>query len=105
MLPPRMQIAKDLSTNATLINTPPFYIGELMNVTISASTQSNNAINVQLSNADGFSSAIPENSWSNVLAISTQSVFALPQLGARWSRTSSPASSNATLIFAGIPPV
>ncbi len=95
------QVAKSLTTNASLITTPAWYIGDFKTVTISASTQSNNAINVQVSNADGFQDVIPENSWANVLAISVQSVFALTQLGARWSRTSSPASSNATLIFTG----
>lgn len=100
-MPPRMQVAKDLSTNASLITTPPFFMGDLALVTISASTQSNAAINVQVSNADGLQSVIPENSWRNVLAISVQSVFQVPQVGARWSRTSGEAASNCTLIFAG----
>ena len=94
------QVANSLSENASLITTPPFFIGDFRQLTISASTQSNNAINVQTSNADGFQSPIPEASWVNVLPISVQSIFAL-STGARWSRTSSPASSNATLIFAG----
>lgn len=94
------QIAKSLTVNTTAITTPAWFIGDFRQLSISASTQSNNAINVQTSNADGFSEAIPENSWANVLAISVNSVFNLTT-GARWSRTSSPASSNATLIFAG----
>ena len=96
----RMQVAKDLSTNASLITTPPFYIGHLRQLSVSVSTQSNNATNIQVSNADGFQSPIPENSWVNILPISVQSVFNLTT-GARWSRTSSPASSNATIIFVG----
>lgn len=105
MLPPRMQVAKSLSVNASLITTPPFLIADLMNVTVSVSTQSNSAINLQISNADGLQSPIPENSWQNILAISVQSTFLIQQFGARWSRTSSEAASNSTIIFAGIQPV
>lgn len=103
MLPPRMQVAKSLSVNASLITSPPFFIGDLRDVTVSLSTQSAHATNIQVSNADGFQEAIPENSWTNVLTPSVNSTFILTQVGARWSRTSSPAGSNATIIFAGVP--
>lgn len=98
---PRFQIAKSLSENVSLITTPAWFIGDLRQLTVSCSTQSNNAINIQLSNEDGLQTVIPEASWINVLPISTQSIFVISQIGARWSRSSSPASSNATIIFAG----
>lgn len=94
------QVAKSLATNTTLITTPPWYIGDFRQLSVSVSTQSTHATNIQTSNADGFSEAIPENSWFNVLAVSVNSTFNLTT-GARWSRSSSPASSNATIIFAG----
>jgi len=97
------QIAKDLSTNASLITTPAWFVGDFRQLTVSASTQSINAINIQMSDADGFQSPIPENSWSNVLLVIAGSVttsIVLP-VGYRWSRSSSPASSNNTIIFAG----
>jgi hypothetical protein len=97
------RVDKDLSTNASLVTTPAWFVGDFRQLTISASTQSINAINVQMSNADGFQSPIPENSWANVLLVIAGSVttsLTLP-VGYRWSRTSSPASSNNTLIFAG----
>jgi len=96
----KFQVAKDLSTNAGLITTPAWFVGDFRQLTVSVSTQSNAAINIQSSNADGFQSAIPENSWANVLSPSVNSVFVLP-VGQRWSRTSSPAASNATIIFSG----
>lgn len=101
-MPPytQQQIAKSLSVNASLITTPPFFIGDFRQLSMSISTQSTHATNVQLSNADGFQSAIPENSWFNVLTPSVNSVFNITT-GARWSRTSSPADSNATIIFSG----
>lgn len=105
VMPPRMQVAKSLSENASLVTSPPFYIGDLRDVTVSLSTQSTHATNIQLSNADGFQSAIPENSWFNVLTPSVNSLFVVSQSGARWSRSSSPAASNATIIFAGTPGV
>lgn len=97
----RYQIAKSLGVNASLVTTPPWFVGDFIQLCVSASTQSNAAINIQMSNADGFTDPIPENSWYNVLAVSVQSVFDLTT-GPRWSRTSSPASSNATIIFSGL---
>lgn len=98
--PNKNVVVKSLSVNQSLITTPPIFTGDFQQLTISFSTQSNNAINVQMSNADGLQSAIPENSWANVLTPSVNSAFVLP-IGYRWSRTSSPASSNATIIFSG----
>lgn len=97
----KYQIAKSLTVSTNTIWSQPWFVGDFIQLCISASTQSNNAINVQMSNADGFTAVIPENSWYNVLPISVQSVFDLPT-GARWSRTSSPALSNVTLIFSGL---
>lgn len=97
----KTQIAKSLSVNASLITSPPFFVGDFRQLTISVSTQSAGALNVQLSNADGLQSAIPENSWVNVLTPSVNSLFVISQIGARWSRTSSQAASNHTLIFSG----
>ena len=94
------QIAKDLSNNASLITTPAFFTGDFRMLTVSVSTQSNAAINVQSHNGDGFQAPLNEAEWRNVLPISVQSVFALTTIP-RWSRTSSPAASNATIIFAG----
>lgn len=94
------QIAKSLTTNVTAITTPAWYVGDFRQLSVSVSTQSTHATNIQMSNEDGFQSAINENSWFNVLAISVNSTFALTT-GPRWSRSSSPASSNATIIFAG----
>lgn len=94
------QIAKSLSANASLITTPPWFVGDFRQLTVSVSTQSTHATNIQVSNADGFQSEIPENSWQNVLAVSVNSTFAITT-GVRWSRSSSPAASNATIIFAG----
>ena len=94
------QIAKDLSNNASLITTPAWYVGDFRQLSVSVSTQSAGALNIQASNADGFQSPIPENSWINVLTPSVNSVFALTT-GIRWSRSSSQAASNHTIIFAG----
>jgi hypothetical protein len=94
------QIAKDLTNNTSLVTSPPWYTGDFRLLTISVSTQSNAAINVQMSNAEGIQGVVPEASWINVLPISVQSIFPLTTIG-RWSRTSSPASSNATIIFTG----
>lgn len=94
------QVAKSLTVNTSLITTPAWYIGDFRQLSVSVSTQSNNATNIQTSNADGFQDVIPENSWANVLTVSVQSTFNLTT-GARWSRSSSPASSNATIIFVG----
>lgn len=94
------QIAKDLSTNAGLITTPAWFVGDFRQLTVSVSTSSAGALNIQVSNADGFQSAIPENSWVNVLTPSVNSTFALTT-GVRWSRSSSQAVSNHTIIFAG----
>lgn len=93
-------VAKSPSINASLITTPPFFIGDFRALSISVSTSSTHATNVQMSNADGLQSVIPENSWFNVLTPSVNSMFILT-VGPRWSRTSSPADSNATLIYAG----
>jgi hypothetical protein len=98
--PNRIQVAKSLSENVTAITTPAFFVGDFQQLTISVSTSSTHATNVQMSNADGLQAAIPENSWANVLTPSVNSTFVLP-IGYRWSRTSSPASSNATLIYSG----
>jgi hypothetical protein len=102
MAPARFQIAKSLTKSNGSIQSHPWFIGDFMQLTVSASTQSNAMINVQLSNADGFTTAIPENSWYNVLTLSVNSIFDVPT-GARWSRVSTPALSNATIIFSGKP--
>lgn len=94
------QVVRDLSTNTSLVTSPAWFTGDFRQLTLSVSTQSNAAINVQSSNADGFQSAIPENSWANIQAISVQSVFVLP-VGQRWSRISTPAASSSTIILAG----
>lgn len=95
------QIAKSLTVNTSLITSPPFYTGDFKLLQVSASTQSNNAINVQSNNGDGLQTPLNEAEWRTVLPISVQSVFALAPIP-RWSRTSSPASSNATIIFHGL---
>ena len=99
-----IQVAKDLSTNASLTTSPPWFIGDWRQLTVSVSTQSNTGVIIQTSNAEGFSGPIPENSWFTALTVtglaSTTSVFPLTT-GARWSRSSSQAASNATIIFAG----
>ena len=98
--PSKIFVAKSLTVNTSLITTPPIFTGDFQQITVSFSTQSNNAINVQQSNEDGLQSVIPEASWRNVFSASINSIHVLP-VGARWSRTSSPASSNATIIFTG----
>lgn len=97
----RYQVAKSLTQNTSAITTPPWFIGDFIQLCVSVSTQSNAAIRIQTSNEDGLQGAIPENSWMNVLSPSVNSIFDVP-VGARWSRTSSPASSNATIIFSGL---
>lgn len=94
------QIAKDLSNNASLITTPAWYVGDFRQLTVSLSTQSAGALNIQVSNDEGLQSPINENSWRNVLTPSVNSVFALTT-GVRWSRSSSQAASNHTIVFAG----
>lgn len=99
-----IQIAKNLSTNASLTTSPPWFIGDWRQITVSVSTQSNTGVVIQTSNADGLQSEIPENSWFNHITVtglgSITSIFALTP-GARWSRSSSQANSNCTIIFAG----
>jgi hypothetical protein len=99
-LPNKIQVAKSLSENASLITSPPFFVGDFRQLSVSVSTQSAGALNIQMSNADGLQSAIPENSWANVLTPSVNSVFAITT-GPRWSRSSSQAASNHTIIFSG----
>jgi hypothetical protein len=99
-LPNKIQVAKSLSENASLITSPPFFVGDFRQLSVSVSTQSAGALNIQMSNADGLQSAIPENSWANVLTPSVNSVFIL-STGPRWSRSSSQAASNHTIIFSG----
>lgn len=96
----QVQIAKDLSNNNTLITSPPFFIADFAQLAVSVSTSSTHAINIQMSNANGLQSAIPENSWANVLSPSVNSMFVLT-VGPRWSRVSCPASSNATIVYHG----
>lgn len=95
------QIAKSLSNSASSITSPPWFTGDFRLLTVSASTQSNNAINIQAHNGDGINTALNEAEWRTVLPISVQSVFAISPIP-RWSRSSSPASSNATIIFTGL---
>ena len=71
------QIAKDLSNNASLITTPAFFVGDFQQLTVSLSTQSAGALNIQVSNDDGFQSPINENSWRNVLTPSVNSLFVI----------------------------
>ena len=98
------QIAKDLSTNASLTTSPPWFVGDFRQITVSVSTQSNTGVVIQTSDADGFQSAIPENSWFNSITVtglgSNTSIYTVPA-GVRWSRSSSQAASNCTIIFAG----
>ena len=101
-LPARSKVAKSLTVNTSLITTPPWYTGDFKLLTVSCSTQSNAAINIQSHNGDGFQSPLNEAEWRTVLPISIQSVHALTTIP-RWSRTSSPALSNATIIFTGLP--
>ena len=95
-----LQVQRDLSTNASLVTGPPWYTGDFQLMTVSVSTQSNAAINFQTSDADGFQSPIPENSWVNQQAFSVQSIFNISTIP-RWSRISSPAASSSTIIFTG----
>ena len=95
------QVAKSPSVNNSLVTSPAWYIGDFGQLTVSLSTQSAGAINIQVSNADGFQDVIPENSWANVLSPSVNSLFLISQLGARWSRVSCQSLSSHTVIFAG----
>lgn len=96
----KFQVAKSLSVNNALIQSPAWFIGDFRQLSVSVSTSSTHIVNIQVSNADGFQSAIPENSWQNVLSPSVNSTFALT-VGPRWSRVSCEASSNCTIIFSG----
>lgn len=96
----QVYIAKSPSVNNSLITSPPFFIADFTQVSVSVSTQSTHATNVQVSNADGLQSAIPENSWANVLTPSVNSLFIITA-GPRWSRVSNPSLSSATIIFHG----
>ena len=94
------QIAKSPNISNSLVTSPPYYVGDFRQLTVSVSTQSAGAINVQVSNADGLQGDIPENSWANVLTPSVNSLFALTT-GMRWSRVSCQSLSSHTIIFAG----
>lgn len=96
----KYQIAKSLTVNTTVITTPPWFTGDFGLLTVSCSTQSNAAINIQSNNGDGFQTPLVEADWMNRLAISTNSVFAVSPIP-RWSRVSTPALSSSTIIFTG----
>lgn len=102
--PAKFQVAKDLSTNASLTTSPAWFTGDFQLLSVSCSTQSNTGLIIQQADADGFQSVIPEAAWFTVLTVtglgSTTSIYDLP-IGRRWSRSSSQANSNATIIFAG----
>lgn len=98
----KYQIAKSLTVNTSLITSNPWYTGDFKLLQVSCSTQSNAAINVQGHNGDGFQAPLAEAEWFNVLALSRNSVWAISPIP-YWSRTSSPASSNGTIIFMGLP--
>lgn len=94
------QVAKSPTVNNSLITSPPWYIGDFRQVSVSVSTQSAHATNIQVSTDDGFQTPIAENSWVNVLTVSVSSTFALTT-GPRWSRVSCPSLSSATVVFTG----
>ena len=96
----QVYVARDLNTQNSVVTSAPFFMADFSQVNVSVSTQSNAAINRQESNADGLSSPIPENSWANVQPISVNSTFNIT-VSARWSRISTPALSNSTIIFVG----
>lgn len=94
------QIAKSLTLSVSSVTSPPWFTGDFVLLQVSCSTQSNNAINIQGHDGDGFQTALNEAEWRNILPISVQSIHAISPIP-RWSRSSSPASSNATIIFHG----
>lgn len=95
------QIQKSLTVSTASIQGQPWYTGDFKLLQVSCSTQSNNAINIQGNNGDGFQAALIEAEWRNILPISVQSIHNIAPIP-RWSRASSPANSNATIIFHGV---
>ena len=94
------QVAKSPTQSNSLVTSPPYYIGDFKQLAVSVSTQSAGAIQVQISNEDGFQNPIPETSWVNILTPSINSIFAMT-VGPRWSRVSCQSLSSHTIIFTG----
>lgn len=99
--PSKLQVAKSLTQSASVVTTNPFFVGDFRILTVSVSTQSTHAISIQLSNEEGVTAPPSEAGWFTVLSPSVSSLFAISQVGARWSRSSSPSGSSCTIIFAG----
>lgn len=81
----------------------PFFIGDFTQLTLSYVTQTGTASNltVQMSNADGFASSIPEASYSNVTIMASQGMFGV-ETGSRWLRILRKSASSATLEVSGL---
>jgi len=101
--PPKVKILKSLTVNVSTITTQAMFTGHFKTLTVSVSTQSNAAINIQAHGDEGFQAPLPEAGWKNVLAISALSAVWAVNPVPMWSRVSTPASSNATITFLGVP--
>lgn len=91
----RVKSLLDLTTSNLTSN--PQLIADANAISLSLVTQTadtNYAIHV--SNANGWTSAIPENSWSTATTIGAQGPFIL-EPGFRWVRAKRPSASSATI--------
>lgn len=76
----------------------PFLVGDAR--TIGLSITSNTSLSpytVQMTNADGWSVVIPENSWSAVTAIAVQGSYII-EPGLRWLRVLRPESASTVAV-------
>lgn len=93
------------SSNAT--QSTPVFVGDFrfMSISVESSTGSASRYTVQISDADGFGTAIREGEWSTGTVLTSQGVQTVDP-GIRWVRVqrdtiSLSASSNATIRLAG----
>ena len=91
-----------LGFSSSSVTGGPFLIADYATLSVSIVTITTaSPYTIQMSNADGFTAAIPEGSWSNVTLITAQGMYNIDP-GPRWIRVLQTASnSSATVTIAG----
>lgn len=80
----------------------PYLMADFTQMTVSIVTQTNVAsvFTVQMSNEDGLSSALAQDQFSHVTALSQQGQFGV-ETGPRWVQVLRPSASSATIAISG----
>ena len=87
----------DSSLNSALTTSNPYLVQDAYSIQVSLLTQTTaSAYTLQASNADGFTAAIPANSWSNATVLTAAGQYAVTP-GMRWLRAIQASNSTATV--------